>query len=418
MTGGVRDRSPDGARAMLSRAADGVKSREIRWHPLFSAEYYDAVNPDIAAAGVSPWLHYHVHGRAEGRSPHPLIDSEFLAVSVSEVLRSEVIDRYLTSPRLWVFDTSPYVDCQKFVLSGNWDGVSNPLTQIVTHYLDSQWVRKRLMLVDSPSPSAARARMIGSTVLLTRNHPGSQFAPISIWAPRSGAIQPSGEKTAAEYTVVPGFFLGSRGKEVASHDGVRISPDSTVIRLVTEFLSVGSGRSVSSENLVYLTGPCVRGYLSEIVDSMDGPTFISPDSAAQALALAQVLETRDAPHIEVLPYGVQVKVRSMRAVVESPPAPSPLPVWSWSRSERSGDIAIVLSQQHSRRASADDRLSCLLSEGASLCIVDETNVSTWLPILQNRPFILVERALVELIECIVEDAALFVLPSSEVGNQS
>jgi len=418
MAGGVRDRSELGARSMLSHAADGEKSRAIHWHPLFSSEYYDAVNPDIAAAGVPPWLHYQVHGRAEGRSPHPLVDCEYLSVSVSEVLRSEVIDRYLTSPELWVFDTSPYVDCQKFVLSGDWDGVTNPLVQIVTHYLDSQWVRKRLMIVDAASASTARTRMIGSSVLLTKNKPGSQFAPLSIWATRSESAQPATAESAAEYTVVPGFFLGSHGRELWSVEGVRMSPDSTVIRLATEFLSLGVGRSLSTDVLVHVTGACLRGDLTRIVRAAAGPTAISPNSSAQELALTQIVEAFHASHVDVLPHGTQTRVTARRVILAPPSEESSVPVWSWSDLHPSTGMAIVLTDQHSHRALNDHRLKSLLSAGASLCIVTETNLSVWLPILQNRDVVLVEKALLELVKGIVEDTSLYLLPGGEVGNQS
>ncbi|QTF91062.1 MAG: hypothetical protein J5F18_11275, partial [Halomonas sp. BM-2019] len=37
--------------------------------PSFDPEWYLAEYPDVAAAGMDPWLHYCRHGRAEGRLP-------------------------------------------------------------------------------------------------------------------------------------------------------------------------------------------------------------------------------------------------------------------------------------------------------------------------------------------------------------
>lgn len=37
-------------------------------HGDFDAEFYMAQNPDVAQAGVDPWLHYVMHGKAEGRA--------------------------------------------------------------------------------------------------------------------------------------------------------------------------------------------------------------------------------------------------------------------------------------------------------------------------------------------------------------
>ncbi|MEL6883589.1 MAG: glycosyltransferase [Pseudomonadota bacterium] len=39
----------------------------------FSTRHYISENPDIAASGTNPFLHYQIAGRYEGRSPHPLL---------------------------------------------------------------------------------------------------------------------------------------------------------------------------------------------------------------------------------------------------------------------------------------------------------------------------------------------------------
>jgi cellulose synthase/poly-beta-1,6-N-acetylglucosamine synthase-like glycosyltransferase/glycosyltransferase involved in cell wall biosynthesis len=46
-------------------------------HPLFDAGWYVARNPDVAAEGIDPVLHYLRRGGAEGRDPHPLFDSDW-----------------------------------------------------------------------------------------------------------------------------------------------------------------------------------------------------------------------------------------------------------------------------------------------------------------------------------------------------
>jgi glycosyltransferase involved in cell wall biosynthesis len=40
--------------------------------PLFNTNWYLEQNPDVKASGVNPLLHYYLHGAAEGRDPHPL----------------------------------------------------------------------------------------------------------------------------------------------------------------------------------------------------------------------------------------------------------------------------------------------------------------------------------------------------------
>ncbi|MCI0462512.1 MAG: glycosyltransferase, partial [Gemmataceae bacterium] len=46
-------------------------------HPLFDTSFYLERNPDVAASGINPLLHYWLAGAAEGRDPHPLFDTSF-----------------------------------------------------------------------------------------------------------------------------------------------------------------------------------------------------------------------------------------------------------------------------------------------------------------------------------------------------
>lgn len=52
----------------------------------FDAVHYGDHNPDVAAAGLHPYLHFLQHGVIEGRNPHPLIDLAFIR---SKLPRSE-----------------------------------------------------------------------------------------------------------------------------------------------------------------------------------------------------------------------------------------------------------------------------------------------------------------------------------------
>ncbi|PPF43918.1 hypothetical protein C5B85_12295 [Pseudoclavibacter sp. AY1F1] len=48
-----------------------------RVDPLFDAEWYGASYPDVAASTMQGWLHFAVHGDAEGRAPGPGFDPSF-----------------------------------------------------------------------------------------------------------------------------------------------------------------------------------------------------------------------------------------------------------------------------------------------------------------------------------------------------
>lgn len=76
---------------------------ERRWHrvephPLFAAADYLAHYPDVAAADMSPLLHYVEHGWREGRNPHPLFANDWYLAQNPDVAADgswNPLDHYL-----------------------------------------------------------------------------------------------------------------------------------------------------------------------------------------------------------------------------------------------------------------------------------------------------------------------------------
>ena len=407
------------ARSKLSRAANPQRARRINWHPLFSSEYYLATNSDVAAAGASPWLHYQVFGRAEGRSPHPLIDTDFLGSSLPSVRREDILDEYLARPEYWTADTSPYVDCLRYMLEGEWDGHSNPLVQIVRHHLNGPWVHRRLMLVDAASESQARARLTGVGALLTLNTSGSQFAEIRSWQVAQGHESPESlDDQNVEYTVIPGFFLGAKDQEVTSDPTSVISPDSTMIRLASEFVSLTKGDLISTPALNYLVSSLSYEQLVAIIHSSPNGTVLSPSSQGQAIALRELRVRLGVTHVSVLEYGRQVRVRSTRLRVTKGRPLTTIPEWNWGRDSRPESVAVVLAHAHRRRSYSDRNVRDLLQAGAALCMIESEDIASWIPILQNRAHVIVDPAALEYVRGVVAQVSLFLLPGGEVGNQS
>ena len=59
-------------------------------HPLFDSAYYLEENPDVAAAGIDPLVHFTHFGAFEGRNPHPLFDVGFYLSQNRDVAASGV----------------------------------------------------------------------------------------------------------------------------------------------------------------------------------------------------------------------------------------------------------------------------------------------------------------------------------------
>jgi GT2 family glycosyltransferase len=79
--------------------------------PFFDPAYYLLRYPDIAASGTDPQLHYYLSGYHEARSPHPLIDGDFIGHERSDLFnpgaKHEMLPLVVAGD---VMATSPYID--------------------------------------------------------------------------------------------------------------------------------------------------------------------------------------------------------------------------------------------------------------------------------------------------------------------
>ena len=111
------------------------KSRRRR--ALFDASFYLRKYPDVAAAGVHPWLHYLKHGAAERRKPNALFQPDYY-LALSPEARSSASDPLThfadTKSGKWV---SPHVlfDCDAYITAHPERALdANPLL----HYIRSK----------------------------------------------------------------------------------------------------------------------------------------------------------------------------------------------------------------------------------------------------------------------------------------
>src|SRR5262249_37396302 len=115
---------------------------------LFDAEWYLAQNPDVAAAGINPLVHYLRHGPADGRDPNALFDTKWYLAQNPDVAAEGInpLVHYLQKGAGEGRDPSPLFDTNWY-LAQNRDVAAagiNPLA----HYLRIGGVEGRY-----PSPS-------------------------------------------------------------------------------------------------------------------------------------------------------------------------------------------------------------------------------------------------------------------------
>lgn len=395
--GRLDDPSASGARAALTSALGQESDGSREPHPLFSLSFYSWANPDVADSSMPPWLHYQRYGYREARSHHPLLDMDYMTQWAPDVPRSEVVDRYLRDPGLWTIDTSPYVDCQNYVLHGGWSGTSSPIGEIVRGGAGEPWVHPRLIAIDAGLADSTKNALGPVLWLLARNHPRSMFSSVTVWQP--AAQSPGRPSPGGPFTVVPGFFIGSEGVELWSDSRLAMSPDLSLVRFSKGLVGLQVGDLVEVDELRFVCGALWRDDLAEMVDSGKGTVAVSPASWAQERALRYLVEESGARDVTVLPWGHQVRVAagSIRRADGSSDA---LPQWHWPDIDPR-DVVFVDAGPLGVTCAAEARVGEWLRQGASLLLIDDASMERWVSAFVDRPNVVATPATEEFVGAVV-----------------
>jgi hypothetical protein len=86
-------------------------------HPLFDEAYYLRNNPQVAASGLPPLLHYRQIGAKELRNPHALFDAKFYVAQHPEVLaaNADPLLHFLTQGAKLRYNPNPYFDIEFYL---------------------------------------------------------------------------------------------------------------------------------------------------------------------------------------------------------------------------------------------------------------------------------------------------------------
>ncbi|WP_170296042.1 glycosyltransferase [Azospirillum brasilense] len=128
-----------GAAKFLARRNRSPALEVLPGNPLFQASYYLKRNPDVAASGIDPLIHYAVHGWREGRKPHPLFEPRFYLEGNPDVAASgtDPLTHYVVHG--WREGRKPHPLFEpRFYLEGNPD-VAASGTDPLTHYVVHGW---------------------------------------------------------------------------------------------------------------------------------------------------------------------------------------------------------------------------------------------------------------------------------------
>lgn len=102
---------------------------------LFDAEYYLRSNPDVAATGINPLLHFILVGGLEGRKPHPLFDSAYYLCRYPDVAAAGInpLAHYLKYGAKECRQPHPFFDTAYYL--GRYPDVRNARMNPLLHYV-------------------------------------------------------------------------------------------------------------------------------------------------------------------------------------------------------------------------------------------------------------------------------------------
>jgi GT2 family glycosyltransferase/SAM-dependent methyltransferase len=128
--------------------------RTLSPHPLFDPEYYLRLHTDVEESGMSPLVHYVLHGWREGRDPHPLFTNDWYLAQNPDVAGSGAInplDHYLLHGWREGRRPNPLFDPRSYLL--RYPDVEAGDFEPLTHFMLYGEGEGRELVIDGWSPS-------------------------------------------------------------------------------------------------------------------------------------------------------------------------------------------------------------------------------------------------------------------------
>lgn len=118
--------------------------------PLFDPAYYLARNPDVAAAGIDPYLHFATFGWAEGRNPSALFSISYYRATYADTANQNPLTQFEQSGWQSGRNPNPYFNTAAY-LTQNPDVAAYGMNSLL-HYQTTGWREGR-----NPSPQFSLA---------------------------------------------------------------------------------------------------------------------------------------------------------------------------------------------------------------------------------------------------------------------
>ena len=344
---------------------------------IFLADFYLAAYPDVANSGVDPWGHFSKHGIYEGRAPSPYVDPDYLANNLALPISSVLLEVF-SNKKYWAANTSPYVDIRNFVFNGPWDGVRQPLEQLVIDGLTVEpWVKYGNSYSDLASIEEKNQRLLAISILHHVNDKKFKFS-----TPREYPLAEEGVTKIVfdgeeKVFCIPGYALCAKGTAYSLFENHDLhSPDKSAIKHGGKLTLFESGESMISDTLAIAPNSLrineARRWLSQLTPN----SAIVPASADQEFLLRYCLSIAEKDATRVLVFGIQSEVLCKQLINTAPVTLKPRRLFRSPEKLRRRTLLIVAESNASLMENFR-KVSLLVKRGAKICISNNETVPLW-----------------------------------------
>lgn len=186
---------PDLAELSLRGFLSDQRCRTRSPHPLFDSEFYLRTYPDVDESGMSPLVHYVLHGWREGRDPHPLFTNDWYLAQNPDVASSGTInplDHYLLHGWREGRRPNPLFDPRSYI--GRYPDVEAGDFEPLTHFMLYGHDEGRELVIDGWGPSLPDVATRGGVLCVMERmlrEPAVETLPASVSEPDDGLARPA-----------------------------------------------------------------------------------------------------------------------------------------------------------------------------------------------------------------------------------
>lgn len=351
-------------RTAFKLIALSLKRPQLSRSAQFSASFYRAAYPDVAATGVNEWLHFQSLGRHEGRAPHPLIDPEWIA-SQTDKQTSAAIDWYFRNPESWELSPSPYLNMAGYLASIAWSGEEHPFVNLVISPQREKWLEDHLRTIDLLSESDPTFEKVAGAMLNLPSRSVIEQASIDM---KKFPREPVGD-----IVLAAGVCAIAEGRALPFGE-YALSTDHLMVRHEKSVFFVSPRSKLEADSLFILPDLITRSTLLNQLP-MNERILVAATNPKQHAALSRWLHI-ERPEVTLLPWRQLLRIQVKRTISLSA---NPRP-----KSKNIDALADTIHDQHGVVFFPKPDDANRLMELATTVIVDKSELDFWMLTLDER----------------------------------